>query len=145
MSFLRPLSSRIIASATALAVLLGSMAVSTAPAKADVNDVAKVIAGVAALAIVADAIKADDNNKHDRRHAAPPPPRHKQHYYAPPAPRHVYRAPPPPRHHAQRPQPPRQAWNNGRPGRPGPQWNNGRNNPPRVIGDRRYDNRDWRR
>lgn len=76
----------------------------SAPARADGEDIAKIIAGIALLGIIAKAVEDDD------RDVAPPPTRYPTYGYTPPRyapPRYVPPRYIPPRHVPARPVPPR--------------------------------------
>lgn len=129
MSALRPVASKVVTSVTALALAFGVMAASAAPARAQMNsDAAKVIAGIAALAVIGAAIN-DKNDRRDadrRRHDQWD--RHDRPRYQPPPRAQHFRPGPPPRAHAhgwqKHPQhpPQRHGQMRPRPGEPRPRF-----------------------
>lgn len=97
----QPFTRKIIASFSALALGLGLILGSGAPVRANSDDVAKVIAGAAALALIGTAInKAERDNDRDRaRRVQGHPPPHGWHHNAPRRP-HGWQHREPPRQQA---------------------------------------------
>lgn len=96
---------RLTALFSTLALALAVTGTSATPVRAN-DDFARLLAGVAAVAIIGTAINKADRHDDRRRYAAPPPPPPRYRHRAAP-PRHVYHAPPPPpRAYAHPPRPP---------------------------------------
>jgi|GEM_PF-5443309 len=109
---------RLTALFSTLALALAVTGTSATPVRAN-DDFARLLAGVAAVAIIGTAINKADRHDDRRRYAAPPPPPPRYRHRAAP-PRHVYHAPPPPpRAYAHPPRPP-VAHHAPRPGHAGP-------------------------
>ncbi|GGE22519.1 hypothetical protein SAMN05421774_10722 [Gemmobacter megaterium] len=97
MTLFRPATRKIVSALGAAAIAMGAMTATALPARANSDDVMKVIAGVAAIAIIGSAL--NDSN----RHRQPAPVMRPE----PPRPHPGWRPAPPPRHGWHHPQPPR--------------------------------------
>lgn len=99
MTLLRPASRKIVAALGAAAIALGAMTATALPARADSDDMMKVIAGVAAIAIIGSALNDNDRHRHPAPIMRPEPPRPQPGWHQP-RPQH------PGWHHPQPPRPP---------------------------------------
>lgn len=99
MTLLRPASRKILAALGAAAIAMGAMTATAVPARADSDDVMKVIAGVAAIAIIGSALNDNDRHRYPGPIMRPEPPRPQPGWHQP-RPQH------PGWHHPQPPRPP---------------------------------------